>query len=62
MLVIKGLCTILRVVCVCVQLVGLVTENKTLRTIEEKFLVLKRDGFISVVKTLLFNLLVSCAR
>lgn len=28
--------------------------------IEEKFLVLKRDGFFSVVKTLSFNLLVNC--
>jgi len=49
------------VVCVCVQLVGLVAENKILRTTEEKFLVLKRDDFISVVKTLPFNLLVNCA-
>jgi hypothetical protein len=50
-------------VCVSARalLVGLVAENKTLRKIEETFLVLKRDGFISVVKTLPFNLLVNCA-
>lgn len=57
--VIKELYTILRVV--CVQLVGLLAENKSLCTTEEKFLLLKRDGFISVVKTLPFNLLVNCA-
>jgi hypothetical protein len=38
-----------------------VAENKTLPTIEEKFLIVKIDGFISVVKTLPFNLLVNCA-
>jgi hypothetical protein len=48
-------------VCARERLFGLVAENKTLLTIEEIFLILKRDGFISVVKTLPFNLSVNCA-
>jgi len=52
-------CFVCVCVCVCVcaharsRLVGLVAENKTLPTIEETFFVLKRDGFISVVKVFL---------
>ena len=47
--------------CVRARLVGLVAENKCLRMIDETFLVLKRDGFISVVKALPFNLSINCA-
>ena len=53
------MCFVCVCVCVCVcaharsRLVGLVAENKTLPTIEETFFVLKRDGFISVVKVFL---------